>query len=89
MCVGGYINCQCCMVGNVTLCVRVSCPQAWECFKKASPEVEKEEFLLRVAGADEEEAASSPLLQYYNKVGREISLCVGGGGGHCMYLGVG
>ncbi|XP_046890933.1 nuclear pore complex protein Nup160 [Hypomesus transpacificus] len=42
--------------------------KALECFKKASPEVEKEEFLLRVAGADEEEAASSPLLQYYNKV---------------------
>lgn len=42
--------------------------KALECFKKAAPEVEKEDFLMRLTGADEEESASSPLLQYYNKV---------------------
>jgi hypothetical protein len=31
--------------------------------------VEKEEFLVRLTGTDEEEAATSPRLQYYNKVG--------------------
>ncbi|KAM6973336.1 nuclear pore complex protein Nup160 [Aplochiton taeniatus] len=42
--------------------------KALQCFQKAAPEVEKEEFLLKLAGTEEEEAASTPRLQYYNKV---------------------
>lgn len=43
--------------------------QALQCFQEAATEVEKEEFLMRLTGSeDEEAAASSPRLQYYNKV---------------------
>lgn len=30
--------------------------------------MEKEEFLMRLTGSEDEEAASTPRLQYYNKV---------------------
>lgn len=30
--------------------------------------MEKEEFLMRLTGSEDEEAASTPQLQYYNKV---------------------
>lgn len=46
----------------------VSVPQALQCFQEAATEVEKEEFLLRLTGSEEEESASTPRLQYYNKV---------------------
>ncbi|XP_076588387.1 nuclear pore complex protein Nup160 [Chaetodon auriga] len=42
--------------------------KALQCFQEAATEVEKEEFLTRLTGAEEEEAASTPRLQYYNKV---------------------
>ncbi|KAM4618869.1 nuclear pore complex protein Nup160 isoform 2-T2 [Polymixia lowei] len=42
--------------------------KALQCFQEAATEVEKEEFLMRLTGAEEEEAASTPRLQYYNKV---------------------
>lgn len=43
--------------------------QALQCFQEAATEVEKEEFLLKLAGGEEEEAAvASPRLQYFNKV---------------------
>ncbi|XP_029010164.1 nuclear pore complex protein Nup160 isoform X2 [Betta splendens] len=42
--------------------------KALQCFQKAATEVEKEEFLMRLTGAEEDEAASTPRLQYYNKV---------------------
>uniref|UniRef100_A0A8C5C1J5 Nucleoporin 160 n=1 Tax=Gadus morhua TaxID=8049 RepID=A0A8C5C1J5_GADMO len=42
--------------------------KALACFQEAASEVEKEEFLVRLTGTDEEEAATSPRLQYYNKV---------------------
>ncbi|XP_076018767.1 nuclear pore complex protein Nup160 [Genypterus blacodes] len=42
--------------------------KALQCFQEAATEVEKEEFLMRLAGTEEEEAASTPRLQYYNKV---------------------
>ncbi|XP_049929502.1 nuclear pore complex protein Nup160 [Epinephelus moara] len=42
--------------------------EALQCFQEAATEVEKEEFLMRLTGTDEEEAASTPRLQYYNKV---------------------
>ena len=34
--------------------------------------MEKEEFLVRLTGSDEEEAATTPRLQYYNKVQASI-----------------
>uniref|UniRef100_A0A8C7N882 Nucleoporin 160 n=1 Tax=Oncorhynchus kisutch TaxID=8019 RepID=A0A8C7N882_ONCKI len=40
---------------------------ALQCFKEAAAEVEREEFLLRLTGA-EDEAAAAPRLQYHNKV---------------------
>lgn len=44
-------------------------PQALQCFQEAATEVEKEEFLIRLTGSEEEEAAAaSPRLQYFNKV---------------------
>lgn len=43
--------------------------QALQCFQEAATEVEKEEFLIKVTGSEEEEAAAtSPRLQYFNKV---------------------
>uniref|UniRef100_A0A8C3GAT8 Nucleoporin 160 n=1 Tax=Cyclopterus lumpus TaxID=8103 RepID=A0A8C3GAT8_CYCLU len=42
--------------------------KALQCFQEAATEVEKEEFLLKLTGSEEEEAASTPRLQYYNKV---------------------
>uniref|UniRef100_A0A3B4VQS1 Nucleoporin 160 n=1 Tax=Seriola dumerili TaxID=41447 RepID=A0A3B4VQS1_SERDU len=42
--------------------------KALQCFQEAAMEVEKEEFLMRLTGTEEEEAASTPRLQYYNKV---------------------
>lgn len=38
------------------------------CFQEAANEVEKEEFLMKLTGTEEEETASTPRLQYYNKV---------------------
>nr|XP_046249006.1 nuclear pore complex protein Nup160 isoform X2 [Scatophagus argus] len=42
--------------------------KALQCFQEAATEVEKEEFLMRLTATEEEEAASTPRLQYYNKV---------------------
>uniref|UniRef100_A0A6Q2YMV0 Nucleoporin 160 n=1 Tax=Esox lucius TaxID=8010 RepID=A0A6Q2YMV0_ESOLU len=42
--------------------------KALQCFQEAATEVEKEEFLLRLTGAEEEPVAAAPRLQYYNKV---------------------
>ncbi|KAL0968663.1 hypothetical protein UPYG_G00269910 [Umbra pygmaea] len=42
--------------------------KALQCFQEAATEVEKEEFLLRLTGAEEEPVAASPRLQYFNKV---------------------
>eukprot|EP00066_Takifugu_rubripes_P016720 XP_011605986.1 PREDICTED: LOW QUALITY PROTEIN: nuclear pore complex protein Nup160 [Takifugu rubripes] len=43
--------------------------KALQCFQEAATEVEKEEFLIKLTGSEEEEApASSPRLQYFNKV---------------------
>uniref|UniRef100_H3D8B1 Nucleoporin 160 n=1 Tax=Tetraodon nigroviridis TaxID=99883 RepID=H3D8B1_TETNG len=43
--------------------------KALQCFQEAATEVEKEEFLIRLTGSEEEEAAAaSPRLQYFNKV---------------------
>lgn len=43
-------------------------PQALQCFQEAATEVEKEEFLMRLTSSEDEEAAASTRLQYYNKV---------------------
>ncbi|KAK9516046.1 hypothetical protein VZT92_024008 [Zoarces viviparus] len=40
--------------------------KALQCFQEAATEVEKEEFLVKLTGTEEE--ASTPRLQYYNKV---------------------
>ncbi|XP_078112382.1 nuclear pore complex protein Nup160 isoform X3 [Sander vitreus] len=42
--------------------------KALQCFQEAATEVEKEDFLLRLTGSEDEDAASTPRLQYYNKV---------------------
>ncbi|KAM7003163.1 LOW QUALITY PROTEIN: nuclear pore complex protein Nup160 [Tautogolabrus adspersus] len=42
--------------------------KALQCFQEAATEVEKEEFLMRLTGSEDEESASTPRLQYYNKV---------------------
>ncbi|XP_071318401.1 nuclear pore complex protein Nup160 isoform X2 [Trachinotus anak] len=42
--------------------------KALQCFQETATEVEKEEFLMRLTGTEEEEAGSTPRLQYYNKV---------------------
>ncbi|KAK5615712.1 hypothetical protein CRENBAI_023015 [Crenichthys baileyi] len=42
--------------------------KALRCFQEAATEVEKEEFLMKLTGTEDEEAAASPRLQYYNKV---------------------
>ncbi|XP_068452615.1 nuclear pore complex protein Nup160 [Clinocottus analis] len=42
--------------------------KALQCFQEAATEVEKEDFLLKLTGSEEEEAAATPRLQYYNKV---------------------
>ncbi|KAK2880678.1 nuclear pore complex protein Nup160 isoform X2 [Channa argus] len=42
--------------------------KALQCFQEAATEVEKEEFLMRLTGTEDDEAASTPRLQYYNKV---------------------
>lgn len=47
----------------------VCCLQALQCFQEAAAEVEKEEFLIKLTASEQEEAAaSSPRLQYFNKV---------------------
>ncbi|KAJ8402930.1 hypothetical protein AAFF_G00362440 [Aldrovandia affinis] len=42
--------------------------KALQCFQEAAPEVEKEEFLVRLTGTEDEEVGMAPRLQYYNKV---------------------
>uniref|UniRef100_A0A3B3XRY5 Nucleoporin 160 n=1 Tax=Poecilia mexicana TaxID=48701 RepID=A0A3B3XRY5_9TELE len=44
--------------------------KALRCFQEAATEVEREEFLMKLTGSEDEEAAAaaSPRLQYYNKV---------------------
>ncbi|XP_069384946.1 nuclear pore complex protein Nup160 isoform X2 [Paralichthys olivaceus] len=42
--------------------------KALQCFQEAATEVEKEEFLMRLTGTEDEEAAATCRLQYYNKV---------------------
>ncbi|XP_061077666.1 nuclear pore complex protein Nup160 isoform X2 [Conger conger] len=42
--------------------------KALQCFQEAATEVEKEEFLLRLVGTEDEEVGTVPRLQYYNKV---------------------
>ncbi|XP_036390935.1 nuclear pore complex protein Nup160 [Megalops cyprinoides] len=42
--------------------------KALQCFQEAATEVEKEEFLMRLTGSEDEDAAVTPRLQYYNKV---------------------
>ncbi|XP_039860058.1 nuclear pore complex protein Nup160 [Simochromis diagramma] len=45
--------------------------KALRCFQEAATEVEKEEFLMRLTGSEDEDAAvapATPRLQYYNKV---------------------
>ncbi|KAM4572900.1 nuclear pore complex protein Nup160 isoform 2-T2 [Odontesthes bonariensis] len=42
--------------------------KALQCFQEAASEVEKEEFLMKLTSSEEEEAACSPRLQFYNKV---------------------
>ncbi|XP_053538114.1 nuclear pore complex protein Nup160 [Ictalurus punctatus] len=43
--------------------------KALQCFQEAAPEVEKEEFLKRLTGSEDEEAGTTaPRLLYYNKV---------------------
>eukprot|EP00064_Thunnus_orientalis_P018534 superscaffoldBa00004308_g18635 len=42
--------------------------KAVQCFQEAATEVEKEEFLMKLTGTEEDEAASTPRLQYYNKL---------------------
>lgn len=42
--------------------------KALRCFQEVATEVEKEEFLMKLTGSEDEEAAASPRLQYYNRV---------------------
>ncbi|XP_055011189.1 nuclear pore complex protein Nup160 [Boleophthalmus pectinirostris] len=42
--------------------------KALQCFQEAANEVEKEEFLMKLTGTEDEEAAPTARLQYYNKV---------------------
>nr|XP_055048716.1 nuclear pore complex protein Nup160 [Misgurnus anguillicaudatus] len=42
--------------------------KALQCFQEAAAEVEKEDFLMKIAGSDEVTAATAPRLLYYNKV---------------------
>ncbi|RXN36925.1 nuclear pore complex Nup160 [Labeo rohita] len=42
--------------------------KALQCFQEAAAEVDKEEFLMKLTGSDEEAAATHPRLRYYNKV---------------------
>ncbi|XP_008309467.1 nuclear pore complex protein Nup160 [Cynoglossus semilaevis] len=42
--------------------------KALQCFQEAAAEVEKEEFLMKLAGVEDEDGATSARLQYYNKV---------------------
>ncbi|XP_037539262.1 nuclear pore complex protein Nup160 [Nematolebias whitei] len=42
--------------------------KALQCFQQAASEVEREEFLMKLTAGEDEEAAPSPRLQYYNKV---------------------
>ncbi|XP_017292270.1 nuclear pore complex protein Nup160 [Kryptolebias marmoratus] len=42
--------------------------KALQCFQEAAMEVEREGFLMKLTASEDEEAASSPRLQYYNKV---------------------
>lgn len=56
--------------GRRSVCDITSCClfQALQCFQEAASEVEREEFLMKLTAGEDEEAASSPRLQYYNKV---------------------
>uniref|UniRef100_A0A1A7YTS7 Nucleoporin 160kDa n=1 Tax=Iconisemion striatum TaxID=60296 RepID=A0A1A7YTS7_9TELE len=42
--------------------------KALQCFQEAASEVEREAFLMKLTDSGDEEVASSPRLQYYNKV---------------------
>ncbi|KAK7883821.1 hypothetical protein WMY93_026944 [Mugilogobius chulae] len=42
--------------------------KALQCFQEAANEVEKEEFLMKLTGTEDEEAAPTARLQYYNNV---------------------
>ncbi|XP_047451481.1 nuclear pore complex protein Nup160 [Mugil cephalus] len=42
--------------------------KALQCFQEAATEVEKEDFLMRLTGSEDEDNVSTPRLQYYNKV---------------------
>uniref|UniRef100_A0A3B1IPV2 Nucleoporin 160 n=1 Tax=Astyanax mexicanus TaxID=7994 RepID=A0A3B1IPV2_ASTMX len=42
--------------------------KALQCFQEAAPEVEKEEFLMKLTGSEEEAGSTAPRLLYYNKV---------------------
>ncbi|XP_051547988.1 nuclear pore complex protein Nup160 isoform X1 [Myxocyprinus asiaticus] len=42
--------------------------KALQCFQEAAAEVDKEEFLMKLTGSDEETATTAPRLLYYNKV---------------------
>ncbi|XP_066505753.1 nuclear pore complex protein Nup160 isoform X2 [Hoplias malabaricus] len=42
--------------------------KALQCFQEAAPEVEKEEFLMKLTSSEEEAGTTSPCLLYYNKV---------------------
>ncbi|KAA0724099.1 Nuclear pore complex protein [Triplophysa tibetana] len=42
--------------------------KALHCFQEAAAEVEKEEFLMKLAGSDDETGTTAPRLLYYNKV---------------------
>ncbi|XP_069028887.1 nuclear pore complex protein Nup160 [Embiotoca jacksoni] len=42
--------------------------KALQCFQEAATEVEKEEFLMKLTVTEDDDANSTPRLQYYNKV---------------------
>lgn len=65
----GPLQLVCSSAGRGQLWLFLCLLQALQCFQEAATEVEKEEFLMRLTGSEEEEpAASSPRLHYYNKV---------------------
>lgn len=57
-----------CLLLDVTSLPVFLC-QALRCFQEAATEVEKEEFLMKLTGSEDEDAAATPRLQYYSKVG--------------------
>lgn len=66
-----------CVQPHLTFCDITSCclHQALQCFQEAASEVEREEFLMKLTAGEDEEAPSSPRLQYYNKVRMLRCLC--------------